>query len=143
MTPRITLLTDFGTRDGYVAALKALIDSICPTAAIDDASHDLPPGDVVHAAFTLRRYWKLYPPGTIHLVVVDPGVGSERRGLAAAAEDRVLIGPDNGVLALAWREARGVSVVSLNNPRFQREERSATFHGRDVFAPAAGHLACG
>jgi S-adenosylmethionine hydrolase len=112
MAQRITLLTDFGTRDGYVAAMKGIIASICPTATIDDASHDLPPGDVVQAAFTLRRYWSLYPPGTVHLIVVDPGVGTERRAL-------------------------------VTSRRYQREAQSATFHGRDVFAPVAAHVACG
>jgi S-adenosylmethionine hydrolase len=143
MPPRITLLTDFGTRDGYVGAMKGVIALICPNALIDDASHDIPHGEIVHAAYTLRRYWKLYPPGTIHVVVVDPGVGSERRAVAVSADERLLIGPDNGVLSLALRDCEQSNAVELTVARFQRAPRSATFHGRDVFAPAAAHLACG
>lgn len=143
MAQRITLLTDFGTRDGYVAAMKAVISSICPNAIIDDASHEVAPGDVVQAALALRRYWKLYPPGSVHVAVVDPGVGTERRAVAASADDRMLIGPDNGVLGLALGAATRFNVVALTNRQYQRDAQSATFHGRDVFAPVAAYLACG
>ena len=94
---RATLLSDFGTRDGYVAAMKGVIATIAPSALLDDATHDMPPGDILAAALTLRRYWKLYPPGTVHVAVVDPGVGSERAAIAMEAEDRYFVGPDNGV----------------------------------------------
>ncbi len=129
---RATLLTDFGTRDGYVAAMKGVIAMIAPSALVEDASHDIPPGDVLAAAFALRRYWRLYPPGTVHVVVVDPGVGSPRAAVALEAEERFFVGPDNGVFTFIAAER----VVELPAP----DGVSATFHGRDVFAPAAAHL---
>ena len=132
---RATLLTDFGTRDGYVAAMKGAITTIAPSAFVDDASHDIPHGDIMGAAFALRRYWKLYPPGTVHVVVVDPGVGTERAAIAIEAGERYFVGPDNGVFTFipAGR------VVELPTP----EQSSQTFHGRDVFAPAAAKLLAG
>lgn len=132
---RATLLTDFGTRDGYVAAMKGVIATIAPSALVDDASHDIPHGDIMAAAFALRRYWKLYPPGTVHVVVVDPGVGTERAAIAIEAGERYFVGPDNGVFTFipAGR------VVELPTP----QQSSQTFHGRDVFAPAAGKLLAG
>jgi S-adenosylmethionine hydrolase len=132
---RATLLTDFGTRDGYVAAMKGVIATIAPSAVIDDASHDIPHGDVVTAAFALRRYWRLYPPGTVHVVVVDPGVGTERAALALEAEGRFFVGPDNGVFT--YVPAR--TAVALPAPA----SSAPTFHGRDVFAPAAARLLAG
>ncbi|HEX7049488.1 MAG TPA: SAM-dependent chlorinase/fluorinase [Longimicrobiales bacterium] len=139
---RITLLTDFGTADGYVAAMKGVIAAIAPDVAIDDAAHDVPPGDVAAAALALARYWRLYPPGTVHLVVVDPGVGTARRALAARADGRFFVAPDNGVLTDVLAAEGGV-VVAIENPDLRRPTVSATFHGRDVFAPAAAHLARG
>lgn len=139
---RITLLTDFGTADGYVAAMKGVIASIAPEAIIDDASHDIPPGDVVAASHALERYWDLYPPGTVHVVVVDPGVGSARRAIAVEAEGRYFVAPDNGVLSPVF-DAAGTSIHALEDAAFRRPEVSSTFHGRDVFAPAAAHLARG
>jgi S-adenosylmethionine hydrolase len=132
---RATLLTDFGTRDGYVAAMKGVIATIAPSAFVDDASHDIPPGDILAAAFALRRYWKLYPPGTVHLVVVDPGVGSERAAVAIEAEARFLVGPDNGVFTFTTPQ----KIIQLDSS----SAASHTFHGRDVFAPAAGRLLAG
>ncbi|MBI4545772.1 MAG: SAM-dependent chlorinase/fluorinase [Gemmatimonadetes bacterium] len=140
---RITLLTDFGAADGYVAAMKGVIASLAPDALIDDAAHDIPPGDVHAAAWALAAYWRLYPPGTIHLAVVDPGVGSERRALAAAVEGRFLVAPDNGVLSRVLDEAAPERVVALTNPVFYRDSVSQTFHGRDIFAPVAAHIARG
>lgn len=141
--PRLTLLTDFGTADGYAAALKGVIASICPEAVVDDASHEVPPGDIEAAAWTLWRYWRLYPPGTVHVVVVDPGVGGARRALAVRADERSLVGPDNGVLTRVLEEAGSWSAVSIEERAYLREPVSRTFHGRDVFAPAAAHLAAG
>ena len=129
---RATLLTDFGTRDGYVAAMKGVIASITPLALVDDASHDIAQGDILAAAFALRRYWQLYPAGTVHVVVVDPGVGSERAAIAIEADGRFFVGPDNGVFTFVPPGR----VVVLPLP----EGSSATFHGRDVFAPAAARL---
>jgi S-adenosylmethionine hydrolase len=129
---RATLLTDFGTRDGYAAAMKGVIATIAPSALVDDVSHDIPAGDILAAAFTLRRYWKLYPPGTVHVAVVDPGVGSERAAVAIMAAGRCLVGPDNGVFSFIPAEG-GVRLETST-------AASHTFHGRDVFAPAAAHL---
>ena len=141
--PRITLLTDFGTADGYVAAMKGVIASIAPDAVIDDVGHTVAPGDVFGASLALSRYWSLYPPGTIHLVVVDPGVGTTRRALAARADGRLCVAPDNGVLTHVFEEASDIDVVALEAPAYRRPEVSSTFHGRDIFAPAAAHLARG
>ena len=136
--PAITLLTDFGTADGYVAEMKGVLLCIAPDVPILDMSHDVPPHDVEFARLTLARYWRRYPVGTVHLVVVDPGVGSARAAIAVESDGRFLVGPDNGVLspALFALDARTVSLsVPLN--------ASPTFHGRDIFAPCAGRLAQG
>jgi S-adenosylmethionine hydrolase len=140
---RITLLTDFGTADGYVAAMKGVIASIAPETIVDDAAHDIPPGDVDAAAFALARYWRLYPPGTVHVVVVDPGVGTGRRAIAARVDGRFCVAPDNGVLSRVLDEVPAEAIVSIENPALRRDVVSATFHGRDIFAPAAAHLARG
>jgi S-adenosylmethionine hydrolase len=140
---RITLLTDFGTQDGYVGAMKGVIASILPTVIVDDVSHRVEPGDIRGAALALSRYWELYPVGTVHVVVVDPGVGTARRPIAASVDGRYLVGPDNGVLGTALEAASKVEVVELSDPRFLRSPASATFHGRDLFAPAAAYLALG
>lgn len=140
---RVTILTDFGTRDGYVAAMKGVIASIAPRVPVDDVSHDLPQGDVRSAAWALSRYWGRYPARTVHLAVVDPDVGTERRALAAWLDGRFLVAPDNGLATLALARAHEWRAVSVQNERYVGRQRSATFHGRDVFAPAAAHLARG
>ena len=138
MRPIITLLTDFGTADGYVAELKGVLLSAAPDVTIVDLSHEIPPQDVESARLAVARYWRRFPSGTVHVVVVDPGVGSDRNALAVNSDDRFLVGPDNGVLSPALL-ASGSRAVSLPiSP-----SASATFHGRDVFAPAAAHLATG
>lgn len=139
--PRVTLLTDFGTADGYAAAMKGVIAARAPGVRIDDASHDIEAGDIEAGAVALLRYWRLYPAGTIHVVVIDPGVGSARRPLAVEAESRFLVGPDNGVLGLALATADDWTAVEIANRDLLPARISNTFHGRDVFAPAAGHLA--
>jgi S-adenosylmethionine hydrolase len=138
MSPIITLLTDFGTADGYVGEMKGVLASLAPHASLIDVAHDVAPQDVDAARLALARYWRRFPEGTVHLVVVDPGVGSARGAIAAASEGRYLVGPDNGVLspALLHGDAR---CVSLRVP----PGASATFNGRDVFAPAAAQLALG
>ena len=138
MPPLLTLLTDFGTADGYVAELKGVLLSALPQATLIDASHDVPPQDVEYARLALARYWRRFPEGTVHLVVVDPGVGSARRALAVASHGRLLVGPDNGVLSPALL-LPGARVVALPVPA----AAAPTFHGRDVFAPAAARLAGG
>jgi S-adenosyl-L-methionine hydrolase (adenosine-forming) len=138
MRPVITLLTDFGTVDGYVGEMKGVILSRAPDAEIVDIAHDIPAQDVERGRLTLARIWRRFPAGTIHVVVVDPGVGSSRAALAVASEERFLIGPDNGVLSPALL-ATSARVVELPIP----SNASATFHGRDIFAPAAAALARG
>ena len=134
----VTLTTDFGTADGYVGEMKGVVLSIAPDAAIVDVTHDIPPQDVDYARYTVERMWKRFPADTVHLVVVDPGVGSPRAALAVASQERFLVGPDNGVLSPALTEP-GARAVELPVP----EDASATFHGRDVFAPVAARLARG
>jgi S-adenosylmethionine hydrolase len=138
MRPLITLLTDFGTADGYVAEMKGVLYSLAPEARVVDLSHEIAPQDVEAARLAVARYWRRFPPQTIHLVIVDPGVGSARDALAVKSEDRVLIGPDNGSLSPALLVA-GARAVRLAIPA----SASATFQGRDVFAPAAARIAMG
>ena len=138
MRPVITLITDFGTVDGYVGEMKGVLLSQVPDAEVVDITHDIPSQDVERARLTLARVWRRFPPGTIHVVVVDPGVGSSRAALAVASDGRFLVGPDNGVLSPALLLA-GARVVEL----FVSAGASSTFHGRDVFAPAAAALARG
>lgn len=139
---RVTLLTDFGTEDGYAAAMAGVLASAAPDAVVEHASHAIEQGDLFSAAFTLSRYARLYPEGTVHVVVVDPGVGTTRRSLAARIDGRYYVAPDNGVLTLALQGAQEVTVVEITDPEIV-DYASATFHGRDIFAPAAGHLAQG
>ncbi|MBL0940520.1 MAG: SAM-dependent chlorinase/fluorinase [Gemmatimonadaceae bacterium] len=136
--PAITLLTDFGTADGYVAEMKGVLCTLAPAIPVIDLSHDISPQDVTGARLALARCWRRFPAGTVHVVVVDPGVGSARAAIAVQSEGRILVGPDNGVLSpsLFALDAR---VVQLQVPPLA----SATFHGRDIFAPVAARLACG
>jgi S-adenosylmethionine hydrolase len=134
----VTLLTDFGTADGYVGEMKGVLATSAPGVTIVDVAHDLSPHDVDGARLALARYWRRFPPSTIHLVVVDPGVGSARAALAVESEGRYLVGPDNGVLSPALLHP-GARCVSLSVP----PGAAPTFHGRDVFAPAAADLAQG
>jgi len=138
MRPIVTLLTDFGTADGYVAEMKGVILSGAPGTDVVDLSHDIPPQDVHAARLAVARYWHRFPPGTIHLAVVDPGVGTERAALVVASDERFLVGPDNGVLSPALLRP-GAVALTLNVPKVT----SPTFHGRDVFAPTAAALARG
>jgi S-adenosyl-L-methionine hydrolase (adenosine-forming) len=133
--PLLTLLTDFGTSDSYVAELKARVLSGAPGATLVDVTHAVSPGDVRAAAYILGRTWHRFPPGTVHLAVVDPGVGTPRAALAIAAVGHWLVGPDNGIFTAALRD-REVEVVVLPVP----DQAAPTFHGRDVFAPAAAAL---
>ena len=137
--PRVvTLLTDFGTADGYVAEMKGVILTRAPDVAVVDVTHDIPAQDVECARLALARYWRRFPAGTVHVAVVDPGVGSTRAALAVESDDRWLVGPDNGVLSPALLVA-GARAVTLPIP----SGAAPTFHGRDVFAPAAAALALG
>lgn len=141
--PVITLLTDFGLQDTFVGVMKGVILSRCPNITLVDLTHTVPPQDVAAGAFHLADAFAHFPPGTVHLAVVDPGVGSTRAAVAVAVEDAFLVGPDNGLfsLVLARHHVRGC--VQLTNTAFHRHPVSSTFHGRDIFAPAAAALAGG
>ena len=134
----VTLLTDFGTADGYVAEVKGTILSRAPEAVLVDVTHDLAAQDIEAGRLALARYWRKFPPGTVHLAVVDPDVGSARPALAVASDGRFLVGPDNGILSPALLVG-GARAVALPVP----PSASPTFHARDVFAPAAAMLASG
>ena len=131
----ITITSDFGWQDGYVAAMKGVLLSISPAATIVDVAHDVPPQDVRHGAFVLHTASQTFPPGTVHLAVVDPGVGTERRAVAVQTDRAIFVAPDNGLLSFALADAPAFKAVQISNPAYARRSVSATFHGRDVFAP--------
>lgn len=139
----LTLLTDFGAADYFVGAMKGVILGRAPGATIVDLTHEIPPQDVRAAAFTLFAAYGAFPAGTVHLAVVDPGVGSERRAVAATAGGHLFVAPDNGLLGWVLDREPDARVVNLTEPRFFRHPVSTTFHGRDVFAPVAAALAAG
>ena len=141
--PIVALLTDFGTRDHYVGTMKGVILGICPGATLVDLSHEIDPQDVAGAALELAAACRFFAPGTIFLTVVDPGVGSSRRAVAAASGGFRFVAPDNGVLSAAFDAAPPERIVELTNPRYAAPVVSRTFEGRDRFAPAAGWLAAG
>jgi S-adenosyl-L-methionine hydrolase (adenosine-forming) len=143
MNRTIALLTDFGTSDTYVGVMKAVMSRICPDVHFIDLTHEIPPQNVRQGAFTLLRNYRFFAPGTVFLVVVDPGVGTTRKAIAAQAGDYFFVGPDNGVLSYTLAEIENPEVVELSNPAYQLTPVSNTFHGRDIFAPAAAHLAAG
>ena len=139
----ITLTTDFGTRDGYVGVMKGVILGINPRVQLVDLSHEIAPQDIWEGAFVLAASYRYFHPGTVHLVVVDPGVGGERKAIAVEAGDWLFVGPDNGVFGLIYLREQVHRVVEIANPRFFLPQVSHTFHGRDIFAPVAAHLSLG
>jgi len=141
--PVVTMLTDFGLVDGYVGMMKGVILGIAPQARLVDISHGISPRDVRHAAYVLYTAHSFFPPGTVHLVVVDPGVGGTRRAMALRTRLAYFVGPDNGVFSYVMACEPVEVVVELADPRYQLPRVSRTFHGRDLFAPAAAHLAAG
>ena len=141
--PVIALLTDFGTRDHYAGTMKGVALGICPDATLVDISHEIPAHDVLAGALELAASYRYFPAGTVFLVVVDPGVGSTRRGLAADAGDYKFVAPDNGVLTVVLDEHPPKRVVELTERKYARPTVSRTFEGRDRFAPAAAWLAKG
>jgi S-adenosylmethionine hydrolase len=141
--PVIALLTDFGTQDHYAGAMKGVMLGICPDATLVDISHDIPPHDVLAGALELAAAYKYFPAGTIFVAVVDPGVGSARRGVAADTGEYRFVAPDNGVLTQVLRETPAKKMVELTERRYARPTVSRTFEGRDRFAPAAAWLAKG
>ena len=141
--PLVTLTTDFGTADGYVGTMKGVILSIAPDAQLVDISHEIAPQNVRQAAYVLYTAYPFFPPHTVHLVVVDPGVGSARRPIALRTPAGYFVGPDNGVFSYVMAREPVEALVELRDPRYRLPQVSHTFHGRDVFAPAAAHLAAG
>lgn len=139
----ITLLTDFGTTDYFVPTVKGVIHSLCPQSHILDLTHDLPAQDIVSAAFTLGACYQSFPAGTIHLAVVDPGVGSARRAIVVEAGGQYFVGPDNGIFSFVLAREGNWRAVHITRDEFLRQPISPTFHGRDVFAPIAAWLANG
>ncbi len=142
MSSLITLTTDFGSQDHYVGVLKAVILSIAPDSRLIDISHEIPPQDIMAGAWVVRNSAMLFPPDSVHLVVVDPGVGTQRKPIAMQIENQYFVGPDNGIFSLIADQYEH-RAVELTEPSFWRPNPSKTFHGRDIFAPVAAHLANG
>jgi S-adenosylmethionine hydrolase len=140
--PILTLTSDFGLSDHYVAAMKGVILSICPQARMVDISHDISPFEIAEGAYLIAQAYPSFPRKTVHVVVVDPGVGTARRPILLEAAGQYFVGPDNGVLSMVYsREKHKVRLIS--NDRYFRKPVSQTFHGRDIFSPVAAHLAAG
>jgi hypothetical protein len=139
----ITLITDFGTRDHYVAVMKGVILGIAPDVRIVDVTHEIEPHNVLDGAFVLQQTWYWYPPGTIHVVVVDPGVGSDRRVVLTQLGGHYVVAPDNGLMTLVARDRPDHTAFVLDHEAYFLPSVSSTFHGRDIMAPVAAHLARG
>jgi S-adenosylmethionine hydrolase len=145
----ITLTTDFGLADSYVGTMKGVILNIAPTARMVDITHDVSPQNTHQAAYIVQTFYRYFPAGTVHLVIVDPGVGSARGAVALGTPNAIFVAPDNGVLTYVWRDAldrwgaEACEVIELTNPRFWLPQISNTFHGRDIFAPVVAHLSAG
>jgi S-adenosylmethionine hydrolase len=139
----ITLTTDFGLNDPYVAEMKAVILSICPNAVIIDITHEIAKFNIRMGAYVLASAVPYFPEGSIHVAVVDPGVGTRRRPIVIQTKQGFFVGPDNGLLVLAAAKQGIMCIHELTNPRFMLPKVSHTFHGRDIFAPAAAHLMSG
>lgn len=142
-TSLVTLTTDFGTRDGYAGAVRGVIHALCPAARVVDIAHDLPPHDILHGAFVIASACPWYPEGTVHLGVVDPGVGGPRRALALRTRRHFYIGPDNGLFTLVFARQEVVGLRFFDADSLGLPEPHPTFHARDLFAPAAAFLAGG
>ncbi|HET8864683.1 MAG TPA: SAM-dependent chlorinase/fluorinase [Gracilimonas sp.] len=142
MSQIITITTDFGLQDHYVSAMKAVMLGIATNARFVDISHEIPPQDIMAGAWVVRNTAFLYPPNTVHLVVVDPGVGTSRHPVALKVKDQYFVGPDNGIFSLFFNQY-DYEAYKLNNKTYWREGVSKTFHGRDIFAPVAAHLSNG
>lgn len=143
MTPAVALCTDFGHRDHYVGVMRGVIATIAPRSPILDLCHEIAPQDLWAAAYMLDGAADYLPPGCVVVCVVDPGVGTMRRAIAASAGGRWWVGPDNGVFEAVWARHPPEAIVVLDEPRWWRHPVSATFHGRDIFAPCGAHLAAG
>ena len=142
MSKIITLTTDFGTQDHYVSVMKAVMIGIAPDIRFIDVSHHIPAQDIMAGAWVIRNASFMFPKNSVHLVVVDPGVGTDRHPIALQINDQYFVGPDNGIFSLLCNEFK-FKAYKLNKEKFWRKQRSKTFHGRDIFAPVAAHLANG
>jgi S-adenosyl-L-methionine hydrolase (adenosine-forming) len=140
--PILTLTTDFGASDHYVGTMKGVILGICPPAQIVDICHDVTPFEVTEGAYSIAQSYRYFPQKTVHVVVVDPGVGTKRRPILVEAAGQYFIGPDNGVLSMVYAQEKH-RVRLIANDRYFHKPVSATFHGRDIFAPVAAHVAAG
>ena len=147
LIPVLTLTTDFGSKDGFTGTMKGVIWSICPEAQIADISHEIAPQNVLEGAYVLWRAYPFFPSGTIHIAVVDPGVGTQRRPIVMRLGDHTFVGPDNGLFTLMLEDAEKngwkVEILHLMNEKYFLSAVSRTFHGRDIFAPVGAHLARG
>lgn len=145
LRPTISLTTDFGIQDPFVGTMKGVIASICPDANVVDITHAIPAFDLLEGALALWQAWRYFPAGAVHVAVVDPGVGSARQPILSRMADHWFIAPDNGLLTLVERDIERDGGAAqhriLQNPRYMLPAQSHTFHGRDIFAPAAAHLA--
>ena len=141
--PIITLTTDFGRADTYVAQMKGVILSLNPDAAIVDVTHEIPPQNIMRGSMALGEIWQAFPPGTIHVAVIDPGVGTAREILGAKCDDRLFVLPNNGLLSHVLANSLPEEIVELQNQSYFRASMSQTFHGRDIMAPVAAHLSLG
>ncbi len=139
----ITLLTDFGTKDPYVGIMKGVVLGLNPNAAIVDLTHQIAPGDITQAAHVMGESFSFFPPSTIHVAVVDPGVGTNRKPILVKSRNHFFVGPDNGLFWPIIKADSKVLMVHLTNEKFFLPHISPTFHGRDIFAPVAGHLSLG
>ena len=143
----LTLTTDFGLKDGFVGTMKGVILGICPGAQLVDLTHTITPQNVLESAFALWRAYSFFPPETVHLAVIDPGVGTERRPIATRIGPHFFVGPDNGLFTPIYEDALAkgwkVEIIHLTNEVYWLQTVSRTFHGRDIFAPVAAHLASG
>lgn len=139
----VTLITDFGANESYVAAIKGVILSINPKVQIIDISHSVSSYDIKEGAFILSCVYKYFPAETIHIAIVDPGVGGYRRALAVKTRNFYFLGPDNGILSYAIKKEKVQKIIALANNKYFMKEISSTFHGRDIFAPVAAHISNG
>jgi len=138
----VSLITDFGNQDWFAGTMKGVILVINPHATVVDITHEIPPGDIRAGAFALAASCRFFPKGTVHIAVVDPGVGSGRKAIVVQTSNYLFVGPDNGVLSWALAKEKVKTVRALDNQEFFLQPVSQTFHGRDIFAPVAGHLSC-
>lgn len=139
----ITLTTDFGLKDPYQGAMKGSILSVNPSASVIDITHLVPPGNIIEGSLVLKDAFSYFPEGTVHVGVVDPGVGGQRRPVLIETERYIFVGPDNGLFSGAVEKEKVLRIIHLTNMAFFRKDRSPTFHGRDIFAPVAAHLSLG